>query len=155
MAHIAVRHTAKVPANEFQGRGTLECVNTQKMAVEYKNRWTASNATILSVAPRNCGVFAAGGAGKLSLFNGIHDCVRDIELDKVIIRIEVDSCSQKIYRNTVEQVYLGCGADGIACVEFGIPAETEVQLEDGREQRIDSLLTGEYSDMYYFRSNFV
>jgi hypothetical protein len=93
-----------------EGRGTLEYMNTQSMKLEHKNRWTASNATILGVASRNCGVFAAGGSGKVRLFNGIN---REIDLDTIVSKIEVDPLYQNVYQNVAEQIYLGCGTNGV------------------------------------------
>ena|SRR5438046_9493163 len=124
------------------------------MTLESKNRWTASSATILGVAPRNSGIFAAGGSGTLRLLNGIQDGIRDIQLDRMITKIEVDTVYQREYKNVAEHVYLGCGTDGIACVEFGTPLESEEQSTAGVTESRSSLLRGEYSDMYYFRNLF-
>ena len=46
------------------------------MTLELKNRWMASNATILAVAARNGGVFAAGGSDFLRFLSGIQTSVR-------------------------------------------------------------------------------
>ena len=136
------------------GRGTLECIDTHSMILESKNRWTASSATILAVASRNSGIFAAGGSGTLRLLNGIQNGIRDIQLDRMITKIEVDNTYQTEYKNVADQVYLGCGTDGIACVEFGTPLESEEHLPFGVTESRNSLLRGEYSDMYYFRNLF-
>ena len=124
------------------------------MKLESKNRWTASNATILGVASKNSGIFAAGGSGTLRLLNGIQNGIRDIQLDQMITKVEVDNNYQREYKNVAEQVYLGCGTDGIACVEFGTPLESEEELTGGVKESLHSLLRGEYSDMYYFRNLF-
>lgn len=124
------------------------------MILESKNRWTASSATILGVASRNSGIFAAGGSGTLRLLNGIQNGIRDIQLDQIITKIEVDNTYPREYMNVAEQVYLGCGPDGIACVEFGAPLESKDQSMMGETESRKSLLRGEYSDMYYFRNMF-
>ena len=124
------------------------------MTLESKNRWTASTATILGVASRNSGIFAAGGSGTLQLLNGIQNGIRDIHLDRMITKIEVDTACQREYKNVAEQVYLGCGTDGIACVDFGTPLEPEEQSTAGVTGSRSSLLCGEYSDLYYFHNLF-
>lgn len=118
-----------------------------------KNRWTASRAAILGVASRNSGVFAVGGSGTLRLLDGIQTGVRDVELDRLITRIETDSSGSSGYDSVAERVYLGCAADGLACVEFGVPLE----YDDDEEQESNqgsrfaiSLLAGEYSDRHFF-----
>lgn len=122
--------------------------------MESKNRWTASSATILGVASRNSGIFAAGGSGTLRLLNGIQNGIRDIQLDCMITKIEVEASYQRDYRNVAEQVYLGCGTDGVACVEFGLPIGPEEGLSEGRSHHPTSLLSGEYSDMHYLGNLF-
>jgi hypothetical protein len=139
--------------DKCEGRGTLEYINTQSMKVESRNRWTASNATILGVASRNSGVFAAGGSGNLRLFHGINPGFREIDLDSMISKIEVDPLYQTEFQNVAEQVYLGCGANGVACVEFGFSPEDEDFMDETSPLR-DALLVGEYSDMHYFRYRF-
>jgi hypothetical protein len=127
------------------------------MTLEDKNRWTASSATILGVASRGPGVFAAGGSGTLRLLNGIQIGIRDVELGQMITKIELETACQNIYRNVSERVYLGCGIDGVACVEFGFPDELKEQGEsplDGKANCRDSPLAGEYSDIHFFRSRF-
>jgi hypothetical protein len=125
------------------------------MTLEGKNRWTASNATILAVATRNNGVFVGGGSGQLRLLNGIQTGIREIELDQIVTRIEVDSLGSHTYQNAVEKVYLGCGVEGVACISFGLPAEFERQPLEESSLFSESLLAGEYSDMHYFGSRFM
>jgi hypothetical protein len=124
------------------------------MTLESKNRWTASSATILDVASRNSGVFVAGGSGMLRLLHGIQTGVRDIQLDTMITKIEIDDSCQRDYRHAAEYVYLGCGTDGVACVKFGHPTGSEERSTEGRSYHPTSLLSGEYSDMHYFRDIF-
>jgi hypothetical protein len=133
----------------FVGRGTLEFINIQTMTLECKNRWTASSAAILAVASKNGGVFAAGGSGKLRLLDGIHTGVR---LDRIITRIRVEESCEGSYQNVAEKVYIGCGTDGVARVEFGFPSISD---EQPTEDRSDPLLTGEYSDTHYFGNMFI
>jgi hypothetical protein len=105
----------------------------------------------LAVAARNCGVFAAGGSGNLRLLDGIQTGIRDVELDRVITKIEVEPSYSSNYRNSAERVFLGCGADGISYVEFGTSMDSEQEISTGRGAGyMQSLLSGEYSDMHYF-----
>lgn len=115
-----------------------------------KNRWTASRATILAVAARNGGVFAAGGSGTLRLLDGIQTGVRDVEIDRMITRIEIDSSFVGDYCNATEHVYLGCGADGVARVEFGHSEDLEKSSTETRSSFPGSLLAGQYSDLHFF-----
>ena len=118
------------------------------------NRFTASNASILAVAPRNSGVFVAGGSGNLRLMNGILTGVRDIELNRMINKIEV-APNNSTYNNVAEQVYLGCGADGVVCVQFGVPNHDDEPDDRFNTDRLgSSLLAGQYSDLHFFGSNF-
>lgn len=143
--------TSSFKYTNVSGRGTLECINTRTLKLESKNRWTASNAAILAVAPRNSGIFAAGGSGKLRLLNGIHTGVRDIELNRMITKIEVGP-SHSTYHNVAEQVYLGCGGDGVACVQFGIPNDDDP--DDRILHRVgSSLMAGQYADLHFFGSS--
>jgi len=128
------------------GRGTLECFNTRTLRLEVKNRWTASSATILGIAVRNCGLFAAGGSGYLRLLDGMDHGIRDVELDCMVTKIEIDS-NDSGCRNAAERVFLGCGANGISCVEFGNSGDaTEVEQQPTYPE---SLLRGQYSDMHF------
>lgn len=132
-----------------KGRGTLESINTRNLTLEAKNRWSASNATILAVAPRNGGVFAAGGSGSLRLLSGIQTGVRDVDLKRMITKIQVDGSAQGGYYDAVDRVYLGCGTDGVACVEFGHPSDDGDLVE--RHTRLpSSLLEGQFSDLHFF-----
>jgi hypothetical protein len=129
------------------GRGTLEYFNTRTLRLDSKNRWTASSATILGIAARNCGLFVAGGSGHLRLLDGIDDGFRDVELNCMVTKLEVDSSDSNGCRNSAERVYLGCGADGIACVEFG---NGDHDTETIQPPMIpESLLRGQYSDMHF------
>lgn len=126
------------------------------MKLESKNRWTASSATILGVASRNSGIFAAGGSGTLRLLDGIQRGIRDIQLDRMVTKIEIDASCQRAsdYKNVAEQVYLGCGTDGVACVEFGTPTGSEEESRERPCRHSGSLLSGEYSDIHYFGNMF-
>jgi hypothetical protein len=125
------------------------------MKLESKNRWTASSATILGVASRNSGVFAAGGSGTLRLLDGIQRGIRDIQLNRIITKIEIDACQGNgDYKNVADQVYLGCGTDGVACVEFGTPTESEEESRERLSHHSDYLLRGAYSDIHYFGNMF-
>jgi hypothetical protein len=125
----------------------LESLNTRTLRLESKNRWTASSATILSISARNCGLFTAGGSGTLRLLDGIDDCIRDVDLNCMITKIEIESNESNECRHAAERVYLGCGADGIACVEFGNESDA---MEIDKPQMIpESLLRGQYSDMHF------
>jgi len=103
------------------------------------------------VASRNGGVFAAGGSGSLRLLSGIQAGIRDIDLHRMITKIQVEGSSQGDYYNGVERVYLGCGTDGVACVEFGYPSDDGEQGE-GETERPSSLLAGQFSDLYFLGS---
>jgi hypothetical protein len=123
------------------------------MEIESRNRWTASNATILAVAARGSGVFAAGGSGTLRALDGIGIGVRDFEVGYMITRLEIEPSSGG-YHNAAARVYLGCGIGGVACAEFGLPEKNSP--EDDAEERtlMDSVLASELSDLYYFRNRF-
>lgn len=136
----------------FTGRGTLDCVNIQNMTLEYRNRWTVSSAAILAVASKNNGVFAAGASGTLRILEGIETGLREINLGRIITRIRVGESCDRLYQKVAEQIYLGCGTDGVACVDFGFPLVSDEQSEVSRS---DSLLAGEYSDMHYFGNRFM
>ena len=125
------------------------------MSLVCKNRWTASNATILAVAARNNGIFTAGGSGTLRLLDGIQTGVRDLDLDQIITKMEVEASCQGKYRNVAERIYLGCGPDGIACVEFGFTADAEGGSTQRPSESTSSLLAGEYSDMHFFSRRFI
>jgi hypothetical protein len=101
------------------------------------------------VASRNNGVFAAGGSGSLRLLSGIQNGIRDIDLNRMITKIQVEGSSQGDYYNVVERVYLGCGTDGVACVEFGHPSDDGKACE-GETQCPGSLLAGQFSDLHFF-----
>ena|SRR2546429_3814811 len=130
------------------GRGTLECFNTRTLRLESKNRWTASGAIILGIASRNCGLFAAGGSGTLRLLDGIDDGIRDIDLNCMITKVEIETNNSNEFRNAAERVYLGCGADGISCVEVG--NDLEAMETEHPPMTPESLLRSQYSDMHYF-----
>lgn len=122
------------------------------MTLVAKNRWAASNATVLGIATRNNGVIAAGGSGVIRLLSGIHSGVRDIDLGSVVTKLQTcTSENGEQYKNAVDKIYLGCGGNGIACLEFGYdsdapdPAETDYSMP---------LLSAQYSDMYYLGSMF-
>ena len=122
------------------------------MSLVAKNRWTASNGTILGIAMRNNGVIAAGGSGLVRLLSGIHCGVRDIDLGHVTTKVLTStSTNGGCYKNAVDQIYLGCGANGLACLEVGYAKEAPDIVERDYSQ---SLLSGQYSDMYYFGSLF-
>ena len=135
----------------LEGRGTLESINTRSLTIEAKNRWTASNATILAVAARNDGIFAAGGSGSLRLLSGIQSPIREIDLNRMITKIQIEESSLRDYDNGVERVYLGCGPDGVACVEFGRLSD-DGGLGQGDTQRPGSSLAGHFSDLHFFAS---
>ena len=126
----------------------MECFNPRTLKLEWKNRWTASSATILGIAARNCGLFAAGGSGQLRLLDGIDDGVRDIDLNCMVTKIEIETNGSEEYRNAAERVYLGCGADGLACVDFGRDDNDDSEIEE-RPSIPSSLLRGQYSDMHF------
>ena len=138
--------------NRVVGRGSIELINTKTLSLEAKNRWTASRAAILGVACRNSGVFAVGGSGTLRLLDGVQNGIRDVEIDRMITRIEVETTLLSGYDNVAGRVYLGCAADGLACVEFGRSLEID---DDEEEQELyqsrfaRSLLAGEYSDRHF------
>jgi len=136
-------------AKHTEGRGTLESINTRNLTLEIKNRWTASNATILAVAPRNGGVFAAGGSGSLRLLSGIETGIRDIDMNRMITKIQVQRSAHEGYYDAVERVYLGCGTDGVACLEFGHPSD-DGDLGGQTAQPPGSLLANQFSDLHYF-----
>jgi|SRR5579859_2404240 len=139
------------------GRGTLERINTETLKLEGKNRWSTSRASILGVASRNNGVFAVGGSGNLRLLKGIQTGTREVEMDCMMTRIEVESMSPSAYRNVVDRLFLGCGTDGLACVEFGFREETEERDEergDANPWSPTSYLAWQYSERHFFRQVF-
>jgi hypothetical protein len=101
------------------------------------------------VASRNGGVFAAGGSGSLRLLSGIQTGIRDIDLNRMITKIQIEGSSKGDDYNGVERVYLGCGTDGVACVEFGHPSQ-DGEPGEGEIQRRGSLLAGQFSDLHFF-----
>jgi hypothetical protein len=131
------------------GRGTLECVDTKSLTLKVKNRWTASNATILGVATRNTGVIAAGGAGVVRFFDGIQRCIREVNLDRMITKIQVEKLWDSEYENAVDRVYLSCGTDGICCLEAGSDLEA---VDDATSDHATSMspLRALYSERYYW-----
>jgi hypothetical protein len=118
------------------------------LKLESKNRWTASGATILGIASRNCGLFTAGGSGTLRLMDGIDDGIRDIDLNCMITKVEIEANNSNEFRNAAERVYLGCGADGMSCVEFG--NDPDAMETEHPPMAQGSLLRSQYSDIHYF-----
>jgi hypothetical protein len=122
------------------------------MSLVSKNRWTASSATILGIATRNNGVVVGGGSGVVRLLSGIHNGVRDIDLGTVVTKVQTGmSADGGCYKIAVDQIYLGCGGNGIACLEIGSSSEDE-DLADMIQPT--SLLSAQYSGMYYFGNMF-
>jgi hypothetical protein len=122
------------------------------MSLVSKNRWTASNATILGIATRNNGVVAGGGSGVVRFLSGIHKGVRDVDVGSVVTRIQTGtSATGGCFKNAVDQIYLGCGANGIVCLEIGFSSEDE-DLEETSHST--SLLSSQLSDMHYLGNIF-
>jgi len=135
------------------GRGTIECINTRSLSIEAKNRWTASNGTILGIAERNTGVVTAGGAGVLRFFDGIQNCIREIDLDRIITRVEVERLSRTTFPNTADRLFVSCGPDGITSFEFGGDFESlEGEVIDADTVTTSPLLAASYSDRYFLRN---
>jgi hypothetical protein len=121
------------------------------MSLVSKNRWTASNATILGIATRNNGVIAGGGSGVVRFLSGIHNGVRDVDVGSVVTKIQTGTLAGGSFKNAVDQIYLGCGANGIGCLEIGSTSEDQ-DLDDTSYST--SLLSAQWSDMHYFGNIF-
>jgi len=116
-----------------------------------KNRWTASNATILGVAARNTGVVAAGGAGVIRFFDGIQRCTREINLDRMITKVEVEKQWDSEYEKAVDRIFLNCGADGICYLEPGRDPESFRTVTREHATQTSSL-RAIYSDRHFLRN---
>ena len=100
----------------------------------------------------NNGGIAEGASGRDRFLNGIHYGVRDIDLRSVVTKIQTNtSTNGGYYKNAVDQIYLGCGRNGLACLEVGYARDGQDSAESNHSP---SLLSGQQSDMYYFVSLF-
>jgi hypothetical protein len=91
-------------------------------------------------------VIAAGGAGVVRFFDGIHKCFREVNLDRMITKVEVEKRWESEYDNAVDRIYLSCGADGIYFVEPG-KANTESRDFMRNDTRaVPSSLLANYTD---------
>lgn len=61
--------------------------------------------------------------------DGIQGCVRTLELDRLITKMEVDPSTMGDCRNSVERVFVGCATDGISYIEFGASEDLSVSEE--------------------------
>jgi hypothetical protein len=123
------------------GRGTLERINSKTLQFEARNRSTVSSATVLALVPRNNGIIAAGGAGTLRFYDGIHTSVREVDHDSVITKIEADSANAGGYHNNPDRLIVSCGPAGILSVGFG--AE-KISDSGSRESDASSSFPAEY-----------
>ena len=66
----------------------------------------------------------------------------------MITRIQVEVPPFANYENGVERIYLGCGADGVACVEFGHEPNDEYPTEV-QTQHPESLLACQFAEFHF------